>query len=257
MKICILNSGSSANSSLISSKSTSILVDAGLSGKETVKRLEGAGSSPGGLNGILVSHGHRDHTNSIGVLARRLKIPVFINKATLEEVEPYAGNIPDLRLIETGSSFEINDIQIETFPVSHDSADPMGFVFRSNNSKISYITDLGRVTESILKRIRDSKMLIIESNHDIEMLINGPYPEVLKKRILGPKGHLSNIAAANTLLDAIGSNTDHVILAHLSENNNHPDLVRSTVSEIMAEEDLGDVDLQIASRYYAMDPISL
>ncbi|UCH88379.1 MAG: MBL fold metallo-hydrolase [Thermoplasmata archaeon] len=257
LNICVLNSGSSGNSTVIYTGKTSIMLDAGLSGKETVKRLNEIGLSPNQFSGILVSHGHRDHTSGVGVLARRFKIPVFLNKKTHIEISPYVGEIPILKSVRSGSSFDIGDIQIETFSVSHDSSDPMGFIFKSNHSRIAHITDLGNVTPAILKKIRDMDLIVIESNHDIDMLINGSYPEYLKRRILGPKGHLSNIAAANALVEAIGSITKAVILAHLSEDNNHPDLVHSTVHEILEEEGLGDIALTIASRYSAIPVINI
>jgi phosphoribosyl 1,2-cyclic phosphodiesterase len=257
LDICVLNSGSSGNSTLISTDSTKLLLDAGLSGKETAKRLTAAGIEPRELSGLLVSHGHRDHTSGIGILARRYKIPLYINKKTYAEISPFIGKIPEIKIISTGSSFSAGNIEIDTFSVSHDSSDPMGFVFRSNNSRAAHLTDLGKMTEPILKKIRDMDLLVIESNHDINMLINGSYPEYLKKRILGPKGHLSNIAAADALIDAIGSRSKRVVLAHLSEDNNHPNLVLSTVSEILAEEGLADIELRVASRYHAIPKITV
>ena len=257
LKICILNSGSSANSTLISSGKTNILLDAGLSGKETSRRLAGFGTEGRHIQGLLVSHGHRDHINGIGVLARRFDIPVYMNKKTSEEIGETIGKIPVEHHIRTGSSFMIGDVEIETFSVSHDCLDPMGFVFKNGGKSAAYLTDLGRVTEQILKKIHNRNLIVLESNHDLNMLINGPYPEMLKRRILGPEGHLSNIASANALVDAIGSRTEHVVLAHLSENNNRPELVRSTVEEILAEESMSDIPIEIASRYEAMDAIEL
>jgi phosphoribosyl 1,2-cyclic phosphodiesterase len=252
-----LNSGSSANSTLIQAGGTSILLDAGLSGKETARRLDAISVPPDQINGLLVSHGHRDHTNGIGVLARRHKIPVYLNRKTSEEIGDTVGKIPEERHVKTGSSFKIGELYIETFSVSHDSLDPMGFIFHNGGVSVAYLTDLGRVTKTILNRIRNRDLIILESNHDLNMLINGPYPEMLKRRILGPEGHLSNIASANALVDAVGPNTDQVVLAHLSENNNQPELVLSTVQEIFEEEGLGDIRIDVASRYEAMAPIDL
>lgn len=257
MKVCILNSGSSANSTLIQSGDTSILLDAGLSGRETARRLKTISVLPDQLDGLVVSHGHRDHINGIGILARRHNIPVYLNKKTSKEIVDSVGKIPEERYVDTGSSFKIGDIRIETFPVSHDSLDPMGFILSNGGVSIAYLTDLGRVTKTIINRIRNRNLIVLESNHDLEMLINGPYPEMLKRRILGPEGHLSNIASANALVDAIGPRTDRVVLAHLSENNNHPELVFSTVREIFEEEGLGDIRIDVASRYEAMAPIDL
>ena len=257
MEICILNSGSSANSTLVKTDETSILIDAGLSGKETIRRLKEKNLDANNLSGILVSHGHRDHINGVGVLARRFNVPVITNRRTYSEIYPIVGDLPKHRFIRTGAKFEIGDISVETFSISHDSQDPMAFVLKTNKTKIAHLTDLGVFTDAILKKIRDSDIIVIESNHDLDMLIHGSYPEHLKRRILGPKGHLSNIAAANALVEAVGSKTNHIILAHLSENNNEPELVQSTVSEILDEEGLSDIDLIIASRYEAMEPIVL
>lgn len=257
MKICILNSGSSANSTLISTGRTSILLDAGLSGKETSRRLAGFGVEGTGIDGMIVSHGHRDHTNGIGVLARRFDIPVYMNRRTRVEIGESIGKIPVEKYVSTGTSFEIGDINVETFSVSHDSLDPMGFIFTNGGKSVAYTTDLGRMTESILRKIHNRHLIVLESNHDLEMLINGPYPEMLKRRILGPEGHLSNIASAHALIDSVGARTERVVLAHLSENNNRPDLVRSTVEEILAEEGMSDIRIDIASRYKAMDAIEI
>jgi len=257
MQLCILNSGSSANSTYISSGKTSILLDSGLSGRETAKRLAPLGADPDKISGIVVSHGHNDHVRGIGVLARRHKIPVFLNYRTHIEGKKIMGELPEVNYIKTGSTFTIGDIKIQTFPVMHDSPDPMGFIFSNGKAEAAYITDLGTVTEDILKRITNRHLIVIESNHDLHMLITGSYPEALKKRILGPNGHLSNIASADALTDAIGPKTEKVILAHLSENNNDPKITMETVSEILKEEGLGDVDLRIASRYQAMDQIRI
>jgi phosphoribosyl 1,2-cyclic phosphodiesterase len=252
-----LNSGSSGNSTVIKAGKTTILLDSGLSGKETARRLNHIDISPESISGILVSHGHSDHVRGVGVLARRYDIPVYLNRKTALEIDTTIGNVPELNIIKTGSSFELGELTIDTFSISHDSADPMGFVFKGNNSQLAHITDLGKVTEAILKKVQDMDAMVIESNHDLDMLINGSYPEYLKKRILGPRGHLSNIAAANTLVDAVGSNTKIAVLAHISEDNNDPKLVYSTVAEILDEEGLSDLELCVASRYGAIDPITI
>jgi phosphoribosyl 1,2-cyclic phosphodiesterase len=257
LKISVLNSGSCGNSTLLSSENTNILIDAGLSGRETAKRLSKFNVLPSELNGILVSHGHRDHIKGLGVLARRFEVPIYINRKTSAEVVPVIGDIPVQNFIKTGGDFQIGDIEISTFSIPHDSADPIGFILKNNNTEIAHLTDIGKISDSILKKIRDKHLILIESNHDLDMLISGPYPEHLKRRIIGPKGHLSNISAAHTLVEAIGSKTEMVILAHLSENNNHPDIVRTTVKEILEEEGLRDIDIKIASRYNAMAPIRI
>jgi phosphoribosyl 1,2-cyclic phosphodiesterase len=257
MKMCILNSGSSGNSTYFATEKTSILLDSGLSGRETARRLDPLGADLNDFSGIIASHGHNDHVKGIGILARRHNIPVYMNYKTHVEAGRIVGKIPEIHYVKTGSTFEIGDITIETFPVSHDSLDPMGFVISANNTKIAYVTDLGRVTMEILNKITNKDLIVIESNHDLNMLVTGSYPESLKKRILGPEGHLSNIASADALTDAIGVRTEKVILAHLSEDNNTPEITRETVSEILDEEGLGDIDLRIASRYHAMEPIEL
>jgi phosphoribosyl 1,2-cyclic phosphodiesterase len=255
--MCVLNSGSSGNSTYFSTGETSILLDSGLSGRETARRLTPLGVNLDRLSGIIASHGHNDHVRGIGILARRHKIPVYLNYKTHVEAQKTMGDIPETKYIKTGSTFAIGDLSIETFPVGHDSLDPMGFVITKNSTSVAYITDLGKVTPEIRDKITNRNLIVIESNHDLNMLVTGSYPEALKKRILGPNGHLSNIASADALTDAIGSRTETVILAHLSENNNDPDITRETVQEILSEEGLGDIDLRIASRYHSMEPIEL
>jgi len=227
MKYCSLTSGSSGNSQFIASKEARILLDAGVTGKYIKEAMEAIGENPGNLDGILVTHEHSDHIKGVGVLMRRYDID---------------GNRP----------FEIKDISIQPFQVDHDAVHPLGFSFRNEGVAISVATDLGHMTEDILRVVENSDLLMLESNHDVEMLKVGRYPWFLKQRILGDSGHLSNESAGNALVKMFERGSPGcVLLGHLSHENNFPELALETVRGILEENGLRDgrdLDLDMTYR---------
>lgn len=237
LELCMLASGSSGNAVYVATENTRLLIDAGLSGKRIAAALAEIGADPFALDGLLLSHDHNDHTCGAGIMARRYKIPLYATAPTWEASACKLGPLPQemCRLLPGHGTYVWNDLTVETFPVPHDAAGPVGFVFRSGSAAIALATDLGTVTPFIAQRLQGVNALVLEANHDEEMLLQGTYPWPLKKRILGNSGHLSNALAAETLSKIIGPATSHVVLAHLSEQNNMPRLAFDTVCSKLEE----------------------
>lgn len=223
MKFSILSSGSRGNSCYLETGDTRILVDAGLSGIEIERRLGAVGVMAQSLDAIVVTHEHSDHIKGVGVLARRFKLPVYVNSQTLKSGEKVLGELPAVVPIQTGETLKIKNLSVETFTKCHDAADPMGLVLSSNGVKIGLVTDMGRSTRLAEDRLRACTALILEFNYDPTMLSEGPYPLDLKRRINSSEGHLSNEQAGEILETVSHDNLKWVVLAHLSETNNDPD----------------------------------
>lgn len=229
LEICVLASGSRGNAVYVSDGSTSILIDAGLSGIEIERRLNSKGLYPEDLDAIIVSHEHTDHIQGVGVLSRRFNLPVFISSKTEKAAVSKLGNVRVIKNFECGSPFIINDLSIHPFSISHDAEDPSGFTVNQNGTKIGIATDLGIATSMVKEHLKGCSLLILEANHDEDMLINGPYPWPIKQRIKGRTGHLSNEASKNLLKEVQHDRLKYVILAHLSETNNTPQKALSEV----------------------------
>jgi len=222
LTVCMLASGSKGNAILVADHQTRVLFDAGLSGIEIERRFVSKGFHPDQLNAIVVSHEHSDHIQGVGVLARRSGLPVHISKRTGETAGATLGKIADIRYFECGNPFTVNTWTISPFSISHDAEDPAGFTIHNKGLKIGIATDLGVVTAMVKERLKACQILILEANHDPDMLINGPYPWPLKQRIQGRTGHLSN-EDSRALVSALKHDgLQHVVLAHLSETNNTP-----------------------------------
>lgn len=254
MRICTLMSGSSGNSIYIETAETKVLIDAGHSGKGITKALEeGTGVSPVDLDGIMITHAHRDHVHGAGVMSRRYNLPLYATEGTWYEMEPMIGNIsPALKnVIGIDESLQIGDLKVETFATSHDAMDSIGYICTSGNKSAGIATDSGVFTARMEKLLRGMDMLVLEANHDPFMLKNSRYPWSLKKRIAGTMGHLSNADAGRALLKTLGEKTKNVVLAHLSEENNKPALALETVQKAFHDNkiNLDDVNISVAPRY--------
>ena len=231
VKVSVLASSSSGNCTLVATERTRLLVDAGLSRKETFERLTAAGVRPDSLTAILITHEHSDHISGLHAIAKKLNIPVYMSRLTAPAVFQTASDgaeefTPRLELFAAGSSFTIGDIDVTSFTIPHDAADPVGFSFRAEGIKIAIATDLGYMPESIRFHLRGSDVLLLEANPDLEMLKVGPYPWALKQRIMGRNGHLSNDVACTFIRHDLDTSTSTLILGHLSAHNNHPEIVR-------------------------------
>jgi phosphoribosyl 1,2-cyclic phosphodiesterase len=223
ISLCMLASGSKGNSIYVSDGRTAILVDAGLSGIEIERRMKSRDLSPESLNAIVVSHEHEDHIRGVGILSRRYDLPVYISEKTYEAALPRLKNIKKILVFNCGSFFDIDTLHIHPFSISHDAADPAGFTIALNQKKIGIATDLGIATAMVRHHLQSCDLLILEANHDPEMLISGPYPWQLKQRVNGRTGHLSNQDSRMLLEQIQHDQLQHVILAHLSETNNTPE----------------------------------
>ena len=229
MKLCVLGSGSAGNCTYIATRETRILVDLGFGRISLHRRLRQAGLSLDRVDALLLTHEHTDHVSGVPALVRDLDAPVFMTGGTLRE-SPLLQELDRAEVVPVGSPFCIGDLEVEAFPVSHDAAEPVGFRFAAEGTRGLLATDLGKPTQEILEHLADCDWLIMESNHDEEMVLAGPYPWLLKQRLMGPKGHLSNLALGRCLRTRLGPKTKHIFLAHLSRTNNHPQLALDQVS---------------------------
>jgi phosphoribosyl 1,2-cyclic phosphodiesterase len=289
MRMTVLASGSKGNSTLIATGRTRILVDAGLSCREILRRMHTAGEDPRSLDAVLITHEHQDHVQGVAVLARKLGIPVYFTEmthrawmrwmrprkrmtyadwlrqreqgtttvvadadsstgialaATTDEVEgelceeansPDPAALPTVSYFEAGKHFAVGDIHVEPFTIPHDAADPVGFVFEAEGVRIGFATDLGYMPANARQVLRRCDILMLESNHDTEMLRDGPYPWSVKQRVMSRVGHLSNEAAAEFLERNYDGQATYVVLAHLSESNNLPALARVSAERALCE----------------------
>jgi phosphoribosyl 1,2-cyclic phosphodiesterase len=225
---------------LIATGRTRLLVDAGLSRKETFERLAALGVDPDSLTAILITHEHNDHIGGLPVLAKKreakdgrvLQLPIYITHLTAPAVA-WGECEPALEQFQAGSSFTIGDIDVASFSIPHDAADPVGYSFRAEGIKISIATDLGYLPDSVRVHLRGSDILLLESNHDLEMLKVGPYPWAIKQRVMSRMGHLSNDAASDFIREDLDFRTSTLILGHISESNNHPALVEQAATQAL------------------------
>jgi phosphoribosyl 1,2-cyclic phosphodiesterase len=230
IRICMLASGSKGNSIYISHRNTAILIDAGLSGVEIERRMASRQISAGAIDAIIVSHEHADHIQGVGVLGRKHGIPVHISSPTRQNAQERLGHLPSVAVFSCGGAFCIKDLVIRPFSISHDAADPAGFIIGCNGRQIGIATDLGIHTALVRQHLKNCCGLILEANHDPQLLEHGPYPWPLKQRVKSRTGHLSNASARDLLMEVLHDGLTHVILAHLSETNNTPEHALTTVS---------------------------
>jgi phosphoribosyl 1,2-cyclic phosphodiesterase len=246
-KLCILGSGSRGNCTFVSAAGTNVLIDAGLSGKETLRRLGQIDESVENIDAVCLSHEHNDHIVGLPVLHRKHGVPIFANAGTIEGVvrdERYRGMQWDV--FTTGHAFAIGNMTVETFSVPHDAYDPVGFVVHAAGRKIGIVTDVGMVTNVIRERLKDCHAVIVESNHDEGLLQAAPRPWSLKQRIRSRQGHLSNAHAAKILVDIAGPELRQVFLAHLSEDCNRQDLALRTMCDSLEAAGRSQVNVSLA-----------
>lgn len=241
VSITVLASGSGGNSTVLATSQTRLLVDCGLSCREICRRLAAQGIAPESLSAILITHEHADHVSGVHVMAKKFRLPVFMTAPTHgawhRQYKDSAGNrvqAERLELFAAGKPFCVGDIEVMPFTIPHDAADPVGFRFLVEGARVAIATDLGFLPRNVRDHLRGCDGLMLESNHDLEMLRGGPYPWAVKQRVMSRVGHLSNEALAEFLTTDYDGGAAFLILAHLSERNNHPDLAR-----VAAERALG------------------
>ncbi|TDX48465.1 MBL fold metallo-hydrolase [Orenia marismortui] len=256
LEVCTLASGSSGNAIYIGSKNNKILVDAGLSGKRINNKLKEINLNVNELDAILITHEHNDHIQGAGVLSRRCDLPIYASKGTWEEAESKLGNIADKNkfIIDT-NGFDIGDCYINPFNISHDAKEPVGYAITSEKAKVAIATDMGEITQEVKSQIIDSDLVVLESNHDLEMLKIGPYPWSLKKRVMGVKGHLSNDDAGAAVVELAQNAVSRILLAHLSKDNNVPELAYLTIKNMLIDAGI-KLDKDIKLGFALQDKVS-
>jgi len=234
MQFAYLGSGSKGNAALIEAEQTCLMLDCGFSVRETLSRLSRLGRSGQDLEAILVTHEHSDHISGVGVLARKLNIPVWATAGTWRAVEHRIGKIPKREIVNHHHSpFMIGNIEVNPFPVPHDAREPVQYVFDDGKVRLGILTDVGQATPHIERMLSACDSLALECNHDYQMLMQGPYPAALKARVTSAQGHLDNQAAATLLSRLDTSRLQHLVAVHLSETNNTPALARAALCEAL------------------------
>ncbi|MDD2212955.1 MAG: MBL fold metallo-hydrolase [Oscillospiraceae bacterium] len=255
-----LCSGSSGNAYYVSSGSTSVLIDAGLNCKKLTEALLAREVDPASLSAVFITHEHRDHVAALDVLARKYRLPVYMNEATWRA---YAGSISqperlDWRVFPSDSKLFVGDLKVNSFRTPHDAAESVGYKVETGRSVVSVFTDLGHLNQQLLDTVSGSDLVYVEANYDPTMLQNGSYPWPLKQRIAGPRGHLANENAAQAMLNLISRGTRQFVLAHLSRENNLPELAELTVIQSLYQAGMvrdRDYQLAIAPRYVPGKPV--
>ncbi len=236
-----LASGSSGNCQLIKSTKTTLLLDCGVTGKYVTQALHHFDLLTEDVDGIVITHEHSDHIAGLGVLHRKSKLPIYVNAATWQVVAPKIGKVDDskVHIIDNKETFQIGDIAVTPYSVSHDAVDPVCYSFANKDAKIVVATDLGQMNGRVLAALKEANLVMIEANHNVEMVMSGRYPYPLKRRVVGEQGHLSNENCALAAIEAIQQGAvSTVLLAHLSRENNTPELAYETVKSFMAEQNI-------------------
>lgn len=249
MKLCVLSSGSKGNAIYIEHASTALIIDQGLSHKELKRRMELRSIDINKVVSILVTHEHSDHISGVGVTSRALGIPVYATTGSLECMKNIFNGSENSVPIESGIVFKVGAFDILPYSVSHDAKDPVQYRITAGKKTAAIATDIGYVSTLVTERIKDVDILVIESNYDLDMLKKGSYPWHLKQRIMGKHGHLSNRNAAELVFNLCRKKTPKVILAHLSEENNRPEIAESTIRELFEQYDQPLHSLCVASQF--------
>ena len=261
LKFYSLYSGSTGNSLLLSTDHSNILIDSGVSAKKIVDGLEQIGSNISKIDAILVTHEHTDHVQSLGTISKKYNIPVYATKKTWDAMPQQKDKIKDhnQKFFVANENFEIADLRIHPFSIPHDAIDPCGFNFFHGKEKMSVATDLGHMTTQIMDRLEGSKFLMLEANYEPEVLKCSRYPYLLKTRIAGPNGHLSNQLAGKTIAHLFNSGLENVMLGHLSKENNFPELAYNSVVEELRFANISteDISIQVANRDMPSSEITL
>jgi phosphoribosyl 1,2-cyclic phosphodiesterase len=248
VRVCVLGSGSKGNSTWIATERTRLLVDAGLNRKETRSRLAAVDEPAESCSAILVSHEHDDHIKGLTRLALDLQVPIYISSLT-RSVIAWDSRLEAFETFSAGQKFVVGDIEVTPFSIPHDAVDPVAFTFEAEGVKVGLVTDLGYVPEVVKQHVQGCHCLVFESNHDLDMLKVGPYPWFVKQRVMSRHGHLSNRATADFLRTDYDGAAQVLVLAHLSETNNHPEIARLAAREALEGRRGGErAELHLASQ---------
>ena len=250
MRVCPLASGSKGNSTFIESDNKRILIDVGLSGKMISSRLDDINVDIESIDGVFITHEHSDHIGGAGVIARKFGVPIFIHEDTFLAKRKLFNGSEKIHFIN--STVTLGDMEIDPISVSHDAVNPLAFKISSSKQSVGVVTDLGIATQLVKYKMRDCNVLVLEMNHDIKMLQSSEkYPWELKQRILSNYGHLSNEAGAELFNEIVSEKTSHVFLAHLSEENNDPNLAKDVLLEInQSNKFIHNIKIEIAEQHH-------
>jgi phosphoribosyl 1,2-cyclic phosphodiesterase len=249
VQLTILGSGSGGNCAYLENDETRLLIDAGFSARQIRRRLASIQRSPERLHGILITHEHSDHIQGLAVLCAQLQIPVYCNRLTKDAIEYQVQARLDFRVFATGAAFEVGNVQVEPFSVPHDAQDPVGFLVRTEGGNVGFLTDLGHATRLVIERVRPAHVLLLETNHDLQMLQEDTRrPWSVKQRILSRHGHLSNEAAAAVAAEIVTAELRQLYLGHLSRDCNRPELAHRVVNQRLHEIGADHVRLETASQ---------
>lgn len=257
LRVSILASGSSGNAILVSAGETHLLVDAGISARRVAEGARSAGVDPTMLEAVLVTHEHSDHVCGLGPVARRFGLPVYATRGTHDKSARRAGDIPQRVFIEAGREFLVGDISVHPFVTSHDCAEPVGFSIFDGHRRVAIATDLGVVSGAVRRHLSGADCVVLEFNHDERMLTEGPYPWSLKKRIMSNVGHLSNDAAAAEIAVLCDAPISDLVLAHLSDENNVPELALAAAEDALARAGRSDVAVHVTTQRSPLGPIRI
>lgn len=258
VRLTILGSGSAGNCAYLETAGARILIDAGFSLRQIRQRLAAIGKTPENLTGVLVTHEHSDHIAGLARLCEKLRVPVYCNRQTQDAIQWECQARFEVRLFETGATFELGDLVVDTFSVPHDAQDPVGYLLRTEAGNIGLLTDLGHTTRLVLERVRRANVLILESNHDVKMLQDCPHrPWSLKQRILSRHGHLSNDAAADAAEQIMSAELRHLYLGHISRECNTPELAYQVTDERLQRIGALHVHLELTSQNHPCPTLEL
>ncbi len=256
VEVVVLGSGSAGNSIAVRFDNNVLLIDAGFSGAEMDRRLSAAGIDSDSVIALAISHEHDDHITGARVFAKRNgQFPVYANSLTSERLRSMNKAPENMMIFSNGVPFEVGPFTVEGFSVSHDAVDPVGFTVRCSDKKIGIATDLGYAGKMVTLKLSDCHVLILESNHDRDMLLNSSRPAYLRHRIRGRRGHLSNQSAAELLVSLVGPSTQHVVLAHMSDDCNEPELAKNLMAAHLAPLARHDINLIVAPQNRIADTI--
>ena len=249
VRFTVFASGSAGNVAYLETPGARLLIDCGISAKRIRESLLSLDRTPELLDGILITHEHSDHIKGLRVLAAKLGIPVYCNRHTAAEIHRIHDTKFNFRIIETGCDFQVGDLTVDTFSVPHDAIDPIGFVLHTPAAQISFLTDMGHGTRLVADRVKDTEVLLLETNHDVEMLNNDPRRSwALKQRIMSRHGHLSNEAAAKFLEQLAHNRLEHIFCAHLSRDCNTPELAKTEITQKLVQIGLPEVNVHLTSQ---------
>jgi phosphoribosyl 1,2-cyclic phosphodiesterase len=257
--VSVLGSGSRGNATFIKTDQVRLLLDAGMSRREISRRLEAIAEDPDGIDAVLITHEHTDHSAGLRMLLKDLAIEAFLTPGTIRTMgaAEFEMNGSKIVAMEPGQAFTLGDLEIFPYRVPHDAAEPVAFHLTCAGVKVAQLTDVGYLPDDVAGRLRGSHVLIMESNHDLEMLRVGPYPWNLKQRLMGRFGHLSNTAVGRFLQDQFDGDAEHILLAHLSSQNNHPELARYEAARALRSRGFAAERLEITSQDEPTAPLRL